>query len=272
MKHFLIAGILTLASSTLVHAQAPPAQPPAAPPAAPQTPAAPPKSAPRPSATASSLAVQVTDKSGSGLGEIAVTVTGPVDRAGTTAADGTISFRSMRAGTYRLRFEHERFITLERELMIRGQAADVAVALNPAPLKTAPPPPPPQPAPAPVARPTRAVEPRSLSIPDFLDKNLIGSEPQKTTILACTDGGTARLLQVKDPMNNQQNAESDQLLYVVAGAGNVRVRDQDNKAGPGWFTLIPRGVTHSIRRDGRNPMIALTVQLGTACVESGPTR
>jgi mannose-6-phosphate isomerase-like protein (cupin superfamily) len=267
MKRLSPALFVVLAAVAAVSAQT------TTPPAAPAP--APPRTQPRATNTTSTtgiLAVQVTDKSGNGIGNVAVAVSGPVERSGQTAADGSVSFRSMRAGTYRLRFEHERFITLEREVMMT-RGAEVAVALNPAPPKpVALPPPPP---PAAVAEPAeqrklRAVEPRQLSIPDFVERNLIGSEPQKTSLLACTDGGGARILQVKEPLNNQSNETADQLLYVVAGAGVVRVRDQTYKADPGWFVLIPRGVQHSIRREGRNPLIALTVAMGNPCTETGP--
>jgi hypothetical protein len=217
------------------------------------------------------LAVQVTDKSGNGIGDVAVSVTGPVDRSGNTAADGSVTFRSIRGGTYRLRFQHERYITLERDVVVAPRATEVSVALNPAPVEkptvAVTPPPPVQQAPTPQRR---AVEPRVLSILDFLDKNLIGSEPQKTSLLACTDGGTARILQVKEPLNNQQNPDADQVIYVVAGSGIVRVRDQDYKASAGWFALVPRGVSMSARRDGRTPLIALTVAMGAACADGAP--
>ena len=269
MKILSPALFVVLAAVAAASAQTTP------PPAQPTTPPAPtttpPRTQPRATSTTGTLDVQVTDKSGNGIANVGVAVSGPVERSGQTAADGAVSFRSMRAGTYRLRFEHERFITLEREVMMT-RSADVAVALNPAPTKAVPPPPP---LPAPVAEPAeqrklRAVEPRQLSIPDFVERNLIGSEPQKTSLLACTDGGGARILQVKEPFNNQTNETADQLLYVVAGAGVVRVRDQSYKADPGWFVLIPRGVPHSIRREGRNPLIALTVATGNACTETGP--
>ena len=89
----------------------------------------------------------------------------------------------MRAGTYRLRFEHEGFITLEREVVIARGAADVSVALNPAPAKPVAAPPPPRP--APVAQPAAADAPRgraarSCRLVDFIERNFIGSEPQKT--------------------------------------------------------------------------------------------
>ena len=259
MNYLLYVSVcIALASSALAQTPAPPET---------QTPPATPRQ-PRAAAAVSTLAVQVTDRSGNGLADVHVDVAGPVERSGATGADGAIAFRAMRSGTYRLRFEHEGFITLERELVIRaGQPATVAVALTPAPPKPAAavPEPAPEPSPARSASP-RVVEPRSVSIPDFLDKNLItGGEPQKTTSLACAEGGTARLLQVRDPLNNQQHDDVDEMLYVVAGAGVIRVSNQDIKAGPGFFALVPRGVPHSIRREGRNPIILVSVLAGTPC-------
>ena len=283
--HIYATALLIVLAGTATFAQAPPAQTPAPQTPAPQTPApqTPPTqkpatqkpAAPRPSASpaaGSPLAVQVTDKSGNGIQDVAVAVSGPVERSGATAADGSISFRSMRAGTYRLRFEHEKYLTLERELTMTRGASDVSVALNPAPPKPVTPPPPPPQTVVPVEqRKLRPVEPRTMSIPDFLDKNVLrSSEPQKTSLIACTDGGTARTLQVREPLTNQQNDTADQLLYVLAGAGTVRMKDQSYKADAGWFALIPRGVTHSIAREGRNPLFLMMVAMGTPCTDTTP--
>ncbi len=222
----------------------------------------------RSSGGSATLTVEVTDKSGNRLADVHVAAAGPVDRSGDTAETGSLAFRSMRAGTYRLRFEHEGFTTLERELVMRsGQPATVSVALTAAPVKAEPAP---EPAPAPEPKPapsTRVVEPRTLSLPDFLDKNLIGGEPQKTTLVACAEGGTARLLQVRDPID-EEHAEVDEILYVVAGGGTVRMRNQDTRMNPGHFALVPRGMPHSLRRDGRNPLIVLSVLAGSPCDES----
>ena len=269
MKHLIGIGALILlcATDAIGQAPAPPAAPPQTPPAGTAA-----RTTPRRSPTgAATLAVQVTDKSGNGIGEVTVSVNGPVERSGTTGPDGNVTFRSVRAGTYRLRFEHEGFVMLEREMVMRAQPTDVSVALNPAPAVKAPAPAPaPQPAPAVVPAERRSVEPRTLSLIDFVEKNLIGSEAQKRSLIACTDGGTARILQVKEPLNNQNNADADQLLYVIAGGGVVRIRDQDHKATPGFFALIPRGLPHSFRRDGRNPLIALTVAVGANCTDTSP--
>ena len=275
MKRFLITSAIALGFGTLLTAQAqPPAQPPAQPAAKPPAAAKPAQTRPAnrsARSAAPALAVTVTDQSGNGIDEVNVDVSGPVDRSGRTAADGTISFRTMRAGTYRLRFEHERYITLEREVVVGTRASEVMVALNPAPVEkpvvaAAPPA-----APPPVQKPTnRAVEPRTLSIPDFFEANAIGgSEPQKSSLLGCTDGGTAKLFQMKEPITNQVNEDADQVVYVVGGNATFRVRDRDFTTPSGSFLLIPRGATYSARRVGRNPLVALVVAMGTPCTDPG---
>jgi mannose-6-phosphate isomerase-like protein (cupin superfamily) len=207
----------------------------------------------------------VTDKSGNPVAGVQVAMSGPVDRSGTTGSDGQVEFKTIGAGTYRLRFERKEFITLEREIVVRaGAPTTVSVALN-----VAPPPPAPPIAPAPAAPPesSRAIEPRTLSIPDFLEKNFLKSEPQKTSLLGCADGGTARLIQVRDPLENQLHTDVDELIYVVAGDGTIRIRDKDSAVGAGSFALVPRRVPHNIRRQGRNPLIVLSVLAGARCTE-----
>ena len=215
------------------------------------------------------MTVQVTDKSGNSIADVSVDASGPVERSAVTGRDGTVAFRSMRAGEYRLRFEHERFITLEREQMIRPQATEVSVSLNPAPAKAAPPPPPEPVAKAPEPPPARIVEPRYVDIPDYVERNLVRSEPQRTTTIGCTDGGTVRILQVRDAVQSQQHDDFDEVIYVVASSGVVRIRDSDMKMVPGAYLLIPRGVPHSIRRTGSNPLITLSMFLGAPCTETG---
>jgi mannose-6-phosphate isomerase-like protein (cupin superfamily) len=214
------------------------------------------------------LSVEVTDRTGNPVGDVQVALAGPVDRSGTTGAEGDVVFRGLRAGTYRLRFERNEFITLEREVVVSArQPVSVSAALTAAPEQT----PEPSPAPAvPVAAPvppTVKTEPRVLSIPDFLDRNLVRSEPQKTSLLGCAQGGTTRLLQVRDPLEAQLHGAEDEILYVVAGDGTVTMPNQEAKVSAGYYALIPRGAQHSIRRQGRNPLILLSILAGSPCVE-----
>jgi mannose-6-phosphate isomerase-like protein (cupin superfamily) len=260
--------LLQLTATAMAQVPAPAAAPPLEPPR--QKPATPP--AVRSTGGSLTLSVQVTDKSGNPIADVAVAATGPVERSAITGRDGNVAFRSMRTGVYRLRFEHDHFITLEREQTVRPQATDVTVALNPAPATVAPPAPPPEPV-KPVERPSaRVVEPRYMDIPGYVDNNLIRSEPQKLTTIGCTDGGTVRILQVREPLNNDVHSDFDEMVYVVAGAGVVRMKDQDTKMDPGAFMLIPRGVSHSLRRAGSKPMITLSVFMGAPCQETTPIK
>jgi mannose-6-phosphate isomerase-like protein (cupin superfamily) len=268
-----LAAALIVFAGAAAHAQTPETQTPATQTPATQTPAtqAPAKPRPaKPAAAAPTLSIDVTDRSGESLVDVAVAVTGPVDRSGTTTEKGAVVFRGMRPGTYRLRFEHEDFVSLERDVVMTAKPATLSVALTPLPEPAAPLEPSEAPDPPDTAgRPPRDIAPRTLSIPDFLDKNLIGGEPQRTTLLACADGGTARLLQIRDPLEDQQHAGLDEILYIVAGAGVLRIDDLETKLTPGFFALVPRGMTHSMRRQGRNPLIALSVLTGEPCEEDG---
>ena len=223
---------------------------------------------PRARATSVQLSVEVTDRSGSPVADVQVALAGPVDRSGTTGANGAVVFQTVRAGTYRLRFERDGFTTLEREVIVSGrQPVNLSVALTSAPdEKPAPPPAPVAPVEPPVVV---KAEPRVLSIPDFLDRNLVRSEPQKMSLLGCAQGGTARLLQVRDPLDGQLHADVDEILYVVAGDGAVRMENQETKVSAGYFALVPRGAQHSIRRQGRNPLILLSILAGAPCTDEG---
>ena len=168
--HTLSTALLILAASAGASAQTP----------------APPRAASNPS----TLSVQVTDKSGNGIANVAIALSGPVDRSGMSGPDGSLAFRSMRAGTYRLRFEHEGFLTLEREVVLTRGAGEVSVALNRRRSSRVVTPPPHRPRwSRPVERTPRPVEPRALGLVDFIDQNFIGSEPQK--ILAARVVATA---------------------------------------------------------------------------------
>jgi uncharacterized RmlC-like cupin family protein len=45
---------------------------------------------------------------------------------------------------------------------------------------------------------------------------------------------------------------------VLSGQGAVEVGDAVHDVGPGSFVLVPRGVPHTLRRAGREPLRMLT--------------
>jgi mannose-6-phosphate isomerase-like protein (cupin superfamily) len=264
-----LVGVVAAVMLAHVSAQTQPqTQPPKSPQTQPQT--QPPKPRPRPRPAGTHVVVR--DVSGNPIGAVTVVVSGAAKTQATTASDGTADL-TLAPGTYRLRFEHERFVTLEREVIVRaGQAGDVEVALALAPPPPAPPPPstppPPPQMPSPPSRTVAPGPPVMVSIPLFLDKNYIGRDPLKESVLACTPSATTRLLQLRDPIADHKHADLDELLYIVAGQGALRIADQVTVVGPGSLSVVPRGVSHGMERRGKNPLVVLSMLAGAPCPPS----
>src|SRR5438552_3835197 len=221
---------------------------------------APQKRPPQPRRPPTETQIIVRDQSGMALPGARIAVSGSMTRQATTGADGTAALAALADGPYRLRFEHEGFITLERELTMKGgQPGIIDVVLSAAPtLSPARPPPP--------ASAGASGEPANVSIPAFLDKNFIGlRDPLKESVLGCTAGGTTRLLQLRDPLAGHVHPNLDEVLYVVAGEGAVRLGDQTTAVSAGSLTVIPRGVAHAIERRGKNPLIVISTLAGGPC-------
>jgi hypothetical protein len=243
---------------------------------APQTPApqtaAPQAPRPRPAGTATTTALLfITDGAGKMVENVTVSVMGPVDREVKSPASGPTRVEGLRAGTYRVRFTHEKFITFEKEIAWRaGTAApEMSITLTPAP--PAPAPPPPAPTPVVEAKPAPPKLPppgqvKTVSIPDFIEKNFInGKEPQKENLIGCSGVGQAMLWQIREPWNGRQHDGADGMIYVVGGDGRVRLGEREFVVSAGAFAVVPRGTTYSLSKSGRNPLIVLAVLAGAPC-------
>jgi hypothetical protein len=243
-----------------------PTQPPATPPPT-AKPAA--QARPRASSATTTALLFVTSKTGSPIEGVTVSVLGPVDREVQSPASGPTRITGLRAGTYRVRFTHDDFITFEKELVWRaGTAApEMSITLTPAPERAAPPPAPepakPDPA-APKLPPPGA--PKTLPLIDFIEKNLISNrEPQKQNVLGCSGTGQALLWQIREPWTGRQHEDADGMVYVIAGEGSLRLDDRDVKVTNGSFAVVPRGTSYGFTRGGRNPLIVLAVLSGAPC-------
>ncbi len=214
------------------------------------------------------MAITVTDPKGLTLAGIQVSVTGTTPRSGETDGSGNVNFTGLMAGTYRLRFDGEKWISFEREVTVRaGQVLDVDVALNPAP---EPPPPPPQPAPAPepVAPATRVGpkgQPQTIAILDWLDKEFVGRDPRRESILSCSGNERATILQLNEPMPQRLYEEADVVYYVLGGEGSVSLDGKNARVATNGFVSVPRGTPHSFEKRGNRPLMLLAVLGGEPC-------
>lgn len=230
--------------------------------------------APKPAAAppTSSVRIGVRDQDGNSLSAVRILLSGAATEELVTGGAGTAVASNLKDGLYRARFEHEGFITLEREFTVRGGAyGQVDVVLSAAP----PPPPPPKPAPAP-APPAAVVPggpPVTMSIVDYLDHNLIGREPLKESILACNQSETVRLLQMRDGIARHVHDRGDEIIYVVAGEGAVRIGGADaTPLRAGSLVVVTNGNAHALERRGKNPLIVVSTLVGTACDPVTSTR
>jgi mannose-6-phosphate isomerase-like protein (cupin superfamily) len=249
--------------------QAPKPTPPAA--GQPATPApAPVRRAPAAPATGrGGIAITITTPAGATLPGIEVAVSGATERNGTSNDSGQLNFPGMQIGNYRLRFSGDDVITLERDItVLRGQVLQVDVALNPAPK---PPPPPPAPAPAPVvAAPPKVVagptgQPQSVSVVEILEKEFVGRNPRRESLLSCSGTTRSTMLQVNDPLPERMYAEADVIYYVLGGEGTMKLNGRDSKIATNGFVSVPRGASHSFERRGNRPLVLLAVLGGEPC-------
>jgi mannose-6-phosphate isomerase-like protein (cupin superfamily) len=224
-----------------------------------------------PAATTTTLSIAVTDGKGAPIPGVAIRVSGPVDREASTDSNGALRLEGLRSGSYRLRFAHEGFVTLERDLTVPAaqRAMDQRVMLSvsdkPAapPAAPAPAAPPPTPAPPPPPPPGK---PTSVSVPDFIERNFItGTQPQKATPVACSGLAETVLWQIREPWPNRQHAGAEAMLYVVGGEGTLALGGRDVPLAAGTFASVPRGTTYGLTRRGRNPLIILANLAGEAC-------
>src|SRR5262249_26769748 len=140
-----------------------------------------------------------------------VTLSGDNSGQYTTAGAGLAIIPNLIDGMYRVRAEKEGFVTLEREFTVKaGTPVSVDLVLNRRP--PAPPPPPP-----PVAAHSdrgSSGPPVSLVVADFIERNFIGREPIKESIVACSPLETVRVLQTREAIAAHAHPEVDELIYV----------------------------------------------------------
>ena len=265
----LAACLAVIAIPVELAAQTPaptPTKPPPSKPAAPRTTRS-------QRAPALAVTVSVTDASGSHLAGARVSVTGPVARNGESGVDGTIRLTGFRAGTYRVRVEHEGFYTLERDITLRagGQPVTIDMTLSrapdPEPVEAPEPPPPAKPDVGPPG------EARSVVVGDFLEKNFIGSrDPRKEDELGCTASARTRLIQLKETTGEEATPEADEVIYVVAGEGTMRLGNRDVALPNSALVIVPRGTARSLTRKGKNPLIVLSIVSGPSCTAKASER
>jgi mannose-6-phosphate isomerase-like protein (cupin superfamily) len=173
-------------------------------------------------------------------------------------------------GTYRCRITREGFIPLDKEVTIRpGVRITSEGILNVAPAPPPPPAPPPavtKPAPptAPTLKPGPASTTSLVDIVPQLEKELRNA-PTAERDLGCSGATASRLIMTRENIAVHDHAEADEMLYVIAGEGSVTIGSKEQAISPAWFSVVPRGMSHSLTKKGRNALLVLSVRSGPVC-------
>jgi mannose-6-phosphate isomerase-like protein (cupin superfamily) len=220
-----------------------------------------------PIASRTAMALTVTDPTGATLSGIHVEALGAADRSGDTDDSGTLRFANMKAGTYRVRFSGDGFITFEREIVVRtGQVIDVDVTLNPdhrAPEPEHEPQQQPPPAAAPPVGP--AGEPKQTSILTLLEREIIRREPRKETALGCSGNARSTMIQINEQQPERLYENAEAIYYVIGGDGTVRLNGRESPISTSDYIQVPRGTSHAFVRKGKRPLIILAFLSGEPC-------
>lgn len=207
------------------------------------------------------FAIAVADPAGTPVGDVKVTLTaatGAVTRTSRTERGRTV-FENLPAGEYRLRFEKNGYIALDRDVTGRGaKPIDVKITLAPEPL---PPIDPVRTLPPPVVEARMVV----LDMPAFIEKNYIGRAPGKMTPLGCATGGNSTLVQINEPLAQHTHDDADEFIYVIAGQGMAQLSGRQESLGPAVFLMIPRGMPHTLTAGPKKPLVLMSVRAGEKC-------
>ena len=272
----LLAGVVTMG----VYAQAPPApatqKPAPAPVPAPTTQKpAPAPATQKPAGTRapttsarSGMAITVTSPQGATLSGVNVAIMGPTERSGETDGGGQVNFPGLQAGTYRLRFSGDKVTAFEKEVIVRaGQISDVDVSLTAAPEPKVIM----QPAPALPPGPTTAAGPKGQpvthAIGDLLEKEFVGKQPRRETLLSCSGNERAAMIQLNEAMPERLYENADAIYYVLGGEGTLMLNGKEMKLGLNGFASVPRGTSHSFLKRGNRLLVLLSVLSGEPCEE-----
>lgn len=207
------------------------------------------------------MQVSVRDQNRAPLSGVHLILSGTAAGAFTTGAAGTTVMPKLKDGLYRIRCERAGFVTLEREFIVRSGAKNtVDVVLNPA---------------QPSASSASAADsppsagpggpPVTVSITDFLDRNFIGREPMRESVLACRPLEAVRLLQMREPVAQHAHDRVDEIVYVVAGEGAIRLAGNAVQLRPATVVVVPHGSSHAFEVHGKKPLIIMSTLAGAAC-------
>jgi mannose-6-phosphate isomerase-like protein (cupin superfamily) len=77
--------------------------------------------------------------------------------------------------------------------------------------------------------------------------------------------------QIRKPVAQHTHERNDELVYVVAGEGAVRIDGEATPVSAGSLVVLPAGKVHAFERRGKNPLVVMSTLTGSACEAASGT-
>jgi mannose-6-phosphate isomerase-like protein (cupin superfamily) len=107
-----------------------------------------------------------------------------------------------------------------------------------------------------------------LSVVDLIEKEYVGNQPRRESLLACSGNTRTTLVQLNQDQAERLYDTAEATYYVVGGEGAVRIDGKEIPIPTTGFISVPRGTGHAIVRRGRRPLILIATLSGTPCEET----
>ena len=94
----------------------------------------------------------------------------------------------------------------------------------------------------------------------------------RESVLACRPLEAVRLLQMREPVARHVHDRVDEIIYVVAGDGVLRLGENAIALRPATLVVVPHGSNHAFEIRGKKPLIAVSTLAGAACTPAPTAR
>jgi hypothetical protein len=111
-------------------------------------------------------------------------------------------------------------------------------------------------------------QPLSLSVVDLLEKEFVGRQPRRDSLISCSGNLRVQMIQLNEPLPERLYAQVDTGYYVMAGEGTLRLGGRETTLATNSYASVPRGTNHAFARRGNRPFVLLAVFSGEPCEQA----
>jgi mannose-6-phosphate isomerase-like protein (cupin superfamily) len=104
-----------------------------------------------------------------------------------------------------------------------------------------------------------------IGIEGLLEKEFIGKEPRRESLLSCSGSERAAMIQLNGPMPERLYESGDVVYYVLGGDGVATIDGRRSPIKTNDFVSVPRGTAHTFERTGKRALVLLAVLSGEPC-------